>query len=263
IDERREAPYISNAIRTPRYTIWDFLPHQLLFQPSRLAHAYLMVVAILQVTPGLSTTGKFTIIIPLTIFVFLVIPKEGYYDWIRCRADVAENSQPVFVLRHTTSGPQSEAEYQGSSQFGCLQWVQTSWEDIGVGEIVKLARDKDVPADIVVIYASGDSGRAYVDTMALDGETNLKPKQPPANILGCSTIQGSADPRADFNIEDPNADLYRFDSTVTANGRILPMKMDEVIYRGCTIRNTTAVVGMVVNTGEKCKIRMNAKQTTR
>ncbi|KAH7119329.1 hypothetical protein EDB81DRAFT_891802 [Dactylonectria macrodidyma] len=99
IDERREAPYISNAIRTSRYTIWDFLPRQLLFQFSRLAHAYLMVVAILQVIPGLSTTGKFTTIIPLTIFVFLVIAKEGYYDWKRYRADVAENSQTVFVLQ--------------------------------------------------------------------------------------------------------------------------------------------------------------------
>jgi phospholipid-translocating ATPase len=263
IDERREAPYISNAIRTSRYTIWDFLHCQLLFQFSRLAHAYLMVVAILQVIPGLSTTSKFTTIIPLTIFVFLVIAKEGYYDWKRYRADVAENSQTVFVLRNATSGPRSEGEYPGSSQFGSLQWVPTSWEDIGVGDVIKLARNEDVPADIVVLHASGDSGHVYVDTMALDGETNLKPKQPPANILNCSTIQGVADCRADFNIENPNADLYRFDSTVTANDRTLPMKTDEVIYRGCTIRNTTAVVGMVVNTGEECKIRMNAKQTTR
>src|SRR4051794_27879645 len=31
IDERRGHPYVSNAIRTSRYTVYDFLPKQVLF----------------------------------------------------------------------------------------------------------------------------------------------------------------------------------------------------------------------------------------
>ncbi|TID03927.1 putative phospholipid-transporting ATPase [Colletotrichum higginsianum] len=208
-----------------------------------------MTVAILQLIPGLSTTGKFTQIIPLTIFIFLIMGKEAYYDWKRYRADAAENSRPASVLRGEGSGA------------GGWDWVTKPWEDISVGDVVKLSRNEDVPADLVLLYASGENGLAYVDTMALDGETNLKPKQSPANLSHCSTIQGIAECHADFVIEQPNADLYRFDSTVTANGSTLSMKTDEVLYRGSTIRNTSTVIGMVVNTGEECKIRMNSKQT--
>ncbi|OHW98489.1 phospholipid-translocating p-type ATPase [Colletotrichum incanum] len=263
IDEKRHGPYISNEIHTSRYTLWDFFPRQIVYQLSRLAHAYLLIVAILQVISGLSTTGKFTTIIPLTIFVLLVIAKEGYYDWKRHRADVAENSQPVSVIRDVASGSKSEVGYQGSTLLQDLDWMSISWEKLQVGDVVKLSRNEDVPADIVILHASGENRRAYVDTMALDGETNLKPKQPPANILDCNTVQGIDECQVDFYIEKPNADLYRFDSTVTANGSTLSMKTDEIIYRGSTIRNTSEVIGIVVNTGEECKIRMNAKQTMR
>ncbi|WQF77387.1 Putative P-type ATPase, subfamily IV, P-type ATPase, A domain superfamily, HAD superfamily [Colletotrichum destructivum] len=249
VDERRNGPYISNAIRTTRYTLWDFLPRQLVYQLSRLAHAYLMTVAILQVIPGLSTTGKFTQVIPLTIFILLIMGKEAYYDWKRYRADVAENSRPASVLQDAGSGP------------GGLDWITKPWGDISVGDVIKLSRNEDVPADIVLLYASGENGLAYVDTMALDGETNLKPKQSPANIPNCSTIQSITECHAEFVIEQPNADLYRFDSTVTVNGITLSMKTEDVLYRGSTVRNTTTVIGMVVNTGEECKIRMNSKQT--
>jgi magnesium-transporting ATPase (P-type) len=37
-------------------------------------------------------------------------------------------------------------------------------------------KNEDVPADMLLLYTSNESGIAYVDTMALDGETNLKDK---------------------------------------------------------------------------------------
>ncbi|KAF5002150.1 hypothetical protein FDECE_10712 [Fusarium decemcellulare] len=251
IDERRQAPYISNAIRTSRYTPWDFLPRQLFYQLSRLAHAYLLVVAIMQLIPGLSTTGKLTTVIPLVIFLFLIITKEGYYDLKRHRADVAENSRRVEVLR--CGGPRLEL-------LDTFQWVAIKWQDVRVGDIMALSRDEDVPADLVLLHATGENGFAFVDTMALDGETNLKAKQRPANLPDCSTIQSLAACEAELSVEDPNTDLYRFDSSLTAGNKTLPLTINEVIYRGCTVRNTPRVIGVVVNTGEECKIRMNANK---
>lgn len=40
VDERRGQPYISNSIRSSRYTIYDFLPKQLFFQCTRLNNFY-------------------------------------------------------------------------------------------------------------------------------------------------------------------------------------------------------------------------------
>ncbi|CAG9988816.1 unnamed protein product [Clonostachys byssicola] len=249
VDERHGRPYISNAIRTTTYTIWDFLPRQLVYQFTRLANSYLLVVAILQAIPGLSTTGSFTTLIPLVIFVAMIITKEGYYDWKRHRQDVAENNRLATVLRRSAS--------QGHE--AKLAWVATKWQDLRVGEVIKLSSDDEVPAVIVLLHATGDRGLAFVETMALDGETNLKAKRTPANLGDCGTIDNIAQREVMFSIEDPNPDLYRFDSKFTPQGRTLPLTVNEAIYRGSVIRNTPKVIGIVVNTGEECKVRMNSK----
>lgn len=266
-DERRHKPYISNAIKTSKYNILDFLPRQLLYQFSRLANAYMLVISILQVIPGFSTTGKFTTLIPLVIFLGLVIAKEGYYDWKRHRQDVVENIRQAVVLRDAIavskgSPALAEQAWEEDNSTG-LQWIYTRWRDLKVGDIIRLSRDEDVPADVIILHADGENGCTYVETMALDGETSLKPKQRPTGLPDCSTIDAIATCSATLHVEDPNADLYRFDSKFTVDGTTLPLTLDQVIYRGSTIRNTPRTIGVVINTGEECKIRMNSKRETR
>jgi hypothetical protein len=48
MDPRRGHPYISNDIRTARYTPWDFIPKQLFFQFSRVGNFYFLCVGIPQ-----------------------------------------------------------------------------------------------------------------------------------------------------------------------------------------------------------------------
>ncbi|KAI8296405.1 putative phospholipid-transporting ATPase [Colletotrichum sp. SAR11_59] len=227
----------------------------------------MLAISILQVIPGFSTTGRFTTLISLLIFLSLIIAKEGYYDWKRHRQDVAENNRDAVVLRDAASGAKGSlpmgAQYYGGSTATGLQWMRSTWRDLKVGDVIMLSRDDDVPADIVLLHADGENGFAYVDTMALDGETSLKAKQRPSTLPDCSTIEGIATCPAHLTTEDPNADLYRFDSKLTVDDLIRPLTINEVIYRGSTIRNTSCVVGIVINTGEECKIRMNANKSTK
>lgn len=272
IDERRGAPYISNSIRTSRYTAYDFFPKQLVFQFTRLPNFYLLCVGIPQTIPGISTTGNFTTILPLLFFVLLIIAKEGYDDWKRHRLDKVENARPVTVLKPAVrpnrsgraastaeSGDPRHCEAGEAAVLG-LQWCAVEWKDLRVGDIIKLARDDDVPADIVLLHADGEEGLAYVETMALDGETNLKSKYVSPALEGCDSVEGLCKCAAEFVVEDPNPDLYRFDGKVTVNGETLPLTLTEVIYRGCTIRNTASLTGIVINTGEETKIRRNANR---
>ena len=97
VDERTGKPHINNTIRSSRYTLWDFLPRQLIFQFSKLANAYFLIVGILQLIPGLSTIGSWTTIAPLAVFVSLSIAKEGYDDVRRYRLDQVENRKEVSV----------------------------------------------------------------------------------------------------------------------------------------------------------------------
>ena len=100
VDERSQKPYISNFIRSSRYTAYDFVPKQLLFQFSKLGNFYFLVMGILQMIPGLSTVGRWTTIVPLSIFVAFSMAKEGYDDYRRYQLDKSENRSETWVLNH-------------------------------------------------------------------------------------------------------------------------------------------------------------------
>ncbi|KAJ4855120.1 cation transport ATPase (P-type) domain-containing protein [Trichoderma breve] len=279
IDTRRGQAYISNSIRTSRYTLWNFIPKQLFFQFTRVGNFYFLCVGIPQMIPGLSTTGSYTTILPLLFFVCLTMFKEGYDDYRRHRLDKVENanfatilgkedkytgkSRPAHFLDRynpfhtkTTSEPLPvpDEEFQG------VRWVPTRWADIKVGDVIRLARDEPVPADIALLYSDGENNLAYVDTMALDGETNLKSKQVCHALEGCDTIEGIAKCAAEFVAEDPNPDLFNFNGKVTVNEKAMPLTLNEIVYRGSVLRNTTCAIGIVLNTGEECKLRMNSNR---
>lgn len=296
-DERTGRPYISNFIRSSRYTVWDFLPKQLFFQFSKLANFYFLVIGILQMVPGLSTTGKYTTIGPLMAFVALSMAKEGYDDYRRYKLDKLENRSTVRVLdpdgtvkpsmrrrigkevlkdltktrrgkaeADTTELPMEDLEgAHGQGEEKDLKpWAQVEWRDLRVGDIIQLRRDENVPADIILLHATGSNGIAYIETMALDGETNLKSKQAsPLFLDKCSSVDAMSSCEAEVVSEDPNLDLYNYEGRATVNGKTMPLTTSQVVYRGSTVRNTTQAIGLVINTGEECKIRMNANKNVR
>lgn len=208
--------------------------------------------------------------------------KEGYDDFRRHRLDKVENAnfatvlgredhytgqlKPPNVLNRlnpfhvkTTAEPRPNPadEFQG------VRWVPARWSNIKVGDIVRLSRDEAIPADLVLLHSDGENGLAYIDTMALDGETNLKTKQVCHALENCGTIEGISNCKAEFVVEDPNPALFNFDGKVTVDGKAAPLTLNEVIYRGSVMRNTTSATGIVINTGEECKVRMNSNQHPR
>ncbi|CAK3898983.1 phospholipid-transporting ATPase DNF3 [Lecanosticta acicola] len=289
VDERKGHAYISNTIRSSRYTPWDFLPKQFLFQATRLHNFYFICIGVPQAIPGFSTTGNYTTILPLTFFILLTIVKEAYDDYRRHRMDEVENNQFARVLKVKDEAEESlvvkrplirafstlsrlsilpwsskqadtegceEKEPDEDEQFA---WKRVKWHNIKVGDVLKLRRDEPLPADIALLHASGENGVAFIETMALDGETSLKSKQaPPALLHSCRSVSDIRTCAAEFVLEDPNKDLYEFQGKVIVEGKTLPLTLNEVVFRGSVLRNTDSVVGIVINTGEECKIRMNA-----
>ena len=288
VDERRGHAYISNSIRSSRYTVWDFLPKQIIFQATRLANFYFICIGIPQAIPGFSTTGNYTTILPVCFFLLLTICKEGYDDLRRHRLDKVENNTFATVLREKHHESQVEAigksvedavvsvlrsaplprrlkpnprlvdEEKDIDEDECHHWTKVKWHDIKVGDVLKLKRDDPIPADIALLHASGENGLAYVETMALDGETNLKGRQALHALQRCSNIEGIKSCDANFVAEDPNRNLYDFNGSVTVKEKSFALTLNEVILRGSVLRNTWHAIGIVLNTGEECKIRMNA-----
>ncbi|KAG5916597.1 hypothetical protein E4U42_007592, partial [Claviceps africana] len=298
VDERSKRPYVSNAIRSSRYTVYDFVPKQLLFQFSKLGNFYFLVMGILQIVPGLSTVGRWTTIVPLSFFVAFSMAKEGYDDWRRYQLDKSENQSATWVLgrgsateskwndadENEEEGQEAEKDAAHTLESGggahhdddddddddtssteetqaLRHWTGTPWQDVKVGDVVRLRRNDAVPADMVLLHASGPNGIAYIETMALDGETNLKSKQACPLLAGrCASVEGIRSTRATVVSEDPNMDLYSYDGRVVVDGETRPLSLNNMVYRGSILRNTAEAVGLVVNSGEECKIRLNANR---
>lgn len=257
IDERSGKEYISNLITSSKYTAWNFLPKQLFYQFSKVANTYFLLISILQMIPGLSTTGTYTTIVPLLVFICISMAKEGYDDFRRHKLDKAENNQSARVL-----SAKEEASYGVNYEEDA--WVEKKWMDLKVGDVIQLKRDEGVPADMVILHSDGPNGVAFIETMALDGETNLKAKQAsPGLAKQCKDVAGLLSAKAHVVVEDPNLDLYNFDGHVTINSETLPLTTNEIVLRGSILRNTGEVFGMVINSGEECKIRMNANKNPR
>ena len=265
IDHRTGREHIDNTILSTRYSLYNFVPRQLFAQFSKLANFYFLCVSILQMIPGLSTTGTYTTIVPLLFFVTISIAKEGYDDLRRYRLDKTENNKSAVVLRGSSSGA-ARSSGNDSPVFtdDVERWTETRWCEIRVGNCVKLKRDDAVPADVVVLQAKATEGMAYIETMALDGETNLKSKHvSPVLTSNCRTVGDLFRCNPHFVVEDPNLNLYNFEGKLSVGDEVFPLTNNEIIYRGSVIRNTPEVIAMVVYTGEECKIRMNATKNPR
>lgn len=266
LDERTGRHYIGNDISSSRFTLWNFLPRQLFAQFSKLANFYFLCVAILQMIPGLSTTGNYTTIVPLTIFISISMAKEAYDDIRRYRLDKAENNQmaTIFASKGFRHREATDNDVSVSTVLEQKHWDKVKWRDVQVGDIVKVHRDEAAPADLVLLSTKSADNVAYFETMALDGETNLKAKQAPCPLAEkCRDAVDITRCSAHFVVEDPNLDLYRFEGKVQTAEDTLPLTNNEVVYRGSILRNTPSIVGFAVYSGEECKIRMNATKNPR
>lgn len=150
---------------------------------------------------------------------------------------------------------------------GVARWERTLWKKLEVGDIVLLRGDDQVSADIVVLATSDPDGLCYLETKNLDGETNLKPRKA---VRGTSGISSEADvERAAFVLdsEPPHQNLYvyngvlRYNDPTNGEARKESVTINELLLRGCMVRNTDWIVGLVVFTGADTKIMLNGGET--
>ena len=149
------------------------------------------------------------------------------------------------------------------------RFKKDTWKNVQVGDFVRLYNEESIPADIVVLSTSDPDGACYVETKNLDGETNLKVRQ----ALHCSQkVKRAKDcERTEFVLESepPHANLYSYSAVVRwrqatkgmeaePEEMAEPISINNMLLRGCSIRNTEWVLGVVVFTGEETKIMLNS-----
>jgi phospholipid-transporting ATPase len=233
--------YPDNRIRTSKYTFLNFLPKNMMLQFSKMANIYFLVIGLLSIIRPISTTdGVPLIFIPLAIIILVSAVKDIVEDWKRHASDNEENIRPCQVFRDG-------------------KFVTVRWRDLRCGNIIKIKENEFFPADVLVLKSSGKKGAVYIETKNLDGETNLKYKQ--ANKEIAEEFQTDAQLSSannKFDYEPPNVYLYNFTGAFHTKNAQVPLNEQNFILRGCSLKNTGEITGLVAYTGHHTKIMMNS-----
>ncbi|KAF8237713.1 phospholipid-translocating P-type ATPase [Tricholoma matsutake] len=142
-------------------------------------------------------------------------------------------------------------------------WVKIQWEDVRVGDFVKIMDNESFPADILICATSEDEDVAFVETKNLDGETNLKSRHAVPALSHLRDAAACVDKQNSFqiNCDRPDNDMYKLNANVSVGGVTSPVDMSMTLLRGTVLRNTRWAIGVVMYTGLDTKIVMNSGGT--
>jgi phospholipid-translocating ATPase len=128
-----------------------------------------------------------------------------------------------------------------------------------VGDIVKIEKDTEFPADILLLQAAQGKDLVFIDTMNLDGETNLKERFV-ASKEDVKSIEDVMKLRGYLECDPPHESLDEWDGNMHfTESRVVNANIKNMLLRGCYLRNIDYAIGLVVYVGNESKIMMNAK----
>ncbi len=161
------------------------------------------------------------------------------------------------VRRSTSDHPPPERDLSQP------HWKRTSWEDVRVGDVVKLFNEESFPADILICSTSEDENVCFVETKNLDGETNLKSRNaaPALSHLRDAAAFMKDDARFSIELDRPDPYMYKLNGTIVTPQSNSPVDLQTVLLRGTVLKNTKWVIGVVMFTGNDTKIILNAGGT--
>ena len=130
--------------------------------------------------------------------------KDMYEDILRHRSDNEENNRRCEVGQNFRKKKKAEVTIT-------RKFMEKRWQQVRVGQIVKVKENQYFPCDMVLLNSSLPKGVCYVETKNLDGETNLKHKKAATECAERSTT--AADVLDKFNESDiecdkPNEFIY-------------------------------------------------------
>jgi magnesium-transporting ATPase (P-type) len=194
--------------------------------------------------------------------------KDGLEDYRRYQSDVEENGRNTEIWNAQTG------------QFDRVQWAQVT-----VGSLVRVTTQDDgcspmIPSDLVLLVTSNLDGTCFLETMNLDGETNLKQRQASEDSHNNLKRETGTDPQTgekvlairdeglkslkiEASCAEPDAMLYEFNGRMKYNDleNKIPLyggsSGGQFLQRSTKLKNTKWIVGLCVYTGKETKIQKN------
>ncbi|KAE9585927.1 hypothetical protein Lal_00010005 [Lupinus albus] len=242
IHDKKSLFYCNNNVSTTKYNVITFFPKALFEQFRRVANIYFLLAACLSAS-SISPFSPLSMIAPLVFVLGLSMAKEGLEDSRRFLQDVKVNHRKASI-------------HKGDGVFG-----PRSWQNIMVGDIVKVEKDQFFPSDLLLLSSSYEDGICYVETMNLDGETNLKVKRCLEATFSLDNDEAFKGFSGTLHCEDPNPNLYTFVGNFEYEHQVYALDPSQILLRDSKLRNTDHVYGVVIFTGHDSKVMQNSTKS--
>ncbi|CAM5077976.1 unnamed protein product [Eretmochelys imbricata] len=240
-EKPQRIPLANNRLKTTKYTALSFLPKNLFEQFHRLANVYFVFIALLNFVPSVNAFQPELALAPVLFILAVTAIKDLWEDYSRYRSDNEINHMECLVYCR------NEKKY-----------MNRYWKEVEVGDFVQLRCNEIIPADILLLSSSDPDGLCHIETANLDGETNLKQRQVVRKFL---ELDSEFDPLKFTSViecEKPNNDLSRFRGYIVhTSGKKDALYKENLLLRGCTVRNTEEVTGIVIYAGHETKALLN------
>ncbi|KZS95466.1 phospholipid-translocating P-type ATPase [Sistotremastrum niveocremeum HHB9708] len=199
--DKLRSKFPANVARNQKYNVFTFLPLVLYEQFKFFFNLYFLLVALSQFIPALKIGFLVTYIAPLAFVLAVTMGKEAYDDYKRHLRDVEANSARYMVLTPSASPS--------------LQPVPSS--KLKVGDLVHLEKNQRVPADLVLLRTSDESGTCFIRTDQLDGETDWKLRVAVPSCQKFSSDEDLLSLEAEIYADPPIKDIHTFVGTFTTS----------------------------------------------
>ncbi|TYI59675.1 hypothetical protein E1A91_D10G053400v1 [Gossypium mustelinum] len=242
LHKRKPYKYPYNYISTTKYNVLTFLPRALFEQFRRVANFYFLLAAIFSLF-SLAPFSRASLIAPLVFVVGISMLKEAVEDWHRFLQDLDVNNRTVKT--HISNGV----------------FVDKLWKELRVGDVVKVNKGEYFPSDLLLLSSGNEDGVCYVETMNLDGETNLKIKRCLEASLCLNEDEEFSKFKATVHCEDPNPNLYTFVGNIEFGKESYPLSPSQLLLRDSKLRNTDYIYGVVIFSGHDTKAVRNSTRS--
>lgn len=241
--------YISNYIRSNRYTLLSLLPLNLFEQFHRYANIWFLIVVILQLSPlNTEPYERYTTLVPFVCILLFTLAKDAYQDICRVRADTVSNNRAYFV-------------WDG------VNYITELSKNLKVGQIVLVREGDFVPADMVLLAAADLDQKCYINASLILGESKLECKRAINDTQSMIEYSDASDVSAAIRringnliIEQPNSNLFKFEGKfkIRGNPKAITLSIENLVLRSSYVAYTPWMLGVVVYTGSENKLHMNS-----
>ena len=149
------------------------------------------------------------------------------------------------------------------------KFIDTTWKEIKVGQIIKILKDEVVPADIILLESMDHKHQCYLDNSSINGNFDMFTIKKACNDTNAPNmkvmkfVEYVKNIKGILKYEEPNSNMNSFNGRLKLESfpRASGINQENFVMRGATIKNVRYIYGLVVYTGMETKMMMTLKYT--